>query len=203
MKKISLFIAMSLDGYIADSKGSVEWLTGQGNDEDNIDSYSEFVKDIDTVVMGWNTYHQIVTELSPEDWVYDDFTTYVVTHKQKKSSDKIHFVNKNPVELIKELRKENGTILVVALVGCSTSKAGNYPATIMVNGTNFYSTNNAVAVEVDDSVIQYTTSYAENGVPKKDGEANFNKDTGTPYAILEDGMVVVLIDNEWIEFKTK
>ena len=53
------------------------------------------------------------------------------------------------------------------------------------------------------SVIQYTTSYAENGVPKKDGEANFNKDTGTPYAILEDGMVVVLIDNEWIEFKTK
>ena len=70
MKKISLFIAMSLDGYIADSKGSVEWLTGQGNDEDNIDSYSEFVKDIDTVVMGWNTYHQIVTELSPEDWVY-------------------------------------------------------------------------------------------------------------------------------------
>ena len=89
------------------------------------------------------------------------------------------------------------TILVVALVGCSTSKDGNYPATIMVNGTNFYSTNNAVAVEVDDS------SYAENGVPKKDGEANFNKDTGTPYAILEDGMVVVLIDNEWIEFKAK
>lgn len=80
---------------------------------------------------------------------------------------------------------------------------GECEATIMVNGTNFYSTNNAVAVEVDDSVIQYTTSYAENGVPKKDGEANFNKDTGTPYAILEDGMVVVLIDNEWIEFKTK
>ena len=27
------------------------------------------------------------------------------------------------------------TILVVALVGCSTSKDGNYPATIMVNAT--------------------------------------------------------------------
>ncbi len=52
MKKISLFIAMSLDGYIADSKGSVNWLSGQGSDDDNIDVYSEFVKDIDTVIMG-------------------------------------------------------------------------------------------------------------------------------------------------------
>lgn len=108
MKKISLFIAMSLDGYIADSNGSVEWLTGQGNDDDNIDAYSEFVKDIDTVIMGWNTYHQIVTELSPDEWVYDDFTTYVVTHKQKTSSEKICFVNETPVKLIKRLREENG-----------------------------------------------------------------------------------------------
>ena len=98
MKKISLFIAMSLDGYIADSKGNVNWLTGQGNDDDSIDAYSEFVKDIDTVVMGWNTYHQIVTEL----------TTYVVTHNQKASSDKIRFANESPVTLVKRLREENG-----------------------------------------------------------------------------------------------
>jgi len=108
MKKISLFIAMSLDGYIADSKGSVNWLTGQGNDDDNIDAYSEFVKDIDTVVMGWNTYHQIVTELSPNEWAYQDFTTYVVTHNPKAASDKIRFVNENPVALVRRLRKENG-----------------------------------------------------------------------------------------------
>ena len=108
MKKVSLFIAMSLDGYIADSKGSVNWLTGQGNDDDNIDVYSEFVKDIDTAIMGWNTYHQIVTELSPDEWVYDDFTTYVVTHKPKTSSDKIRFANENPVELVKKLRKKEG-----------------------------------------------------------------------------------------------
>ncbi len=58
------------------------WLD-RGDDADNIDTYSEFAKDIDTVIMGWNTYHQIVTELSPNEWVYNDFTTYVVTHNQK------------------------------------------------------------------------------------------------------------------------
>ena len=67
MKKVTVFIAMSLDGYIADSRGGVDWLAGQGNDDDSVDSYSEFVKEIDTVVMGWNTYHQIVTELSPSE----------------------------------------------------------------------------------------------------------------------------------------
>ena len=41
MKKISLFIAMSLDAYIADGKGSVDWLTGQGNGDESIDAYSE------------------------------------------------------------------------------------------------------------------------------------------------------------------
>jgi uncharacterized lipoprotein YehR (DUF1307 family) len=94
-------------------------------------------------------------------------------------------------------------VMAISLAGCGRSKGGDYPATIMINGTNYYSTDNAVPVEVDESAIQYTTSYAEDGVPKKDGEVNFNRDTGTPYAVLEDGMVVVLIDNEWIEFKAK
>lgn len=108
MKKVNLFIAMSLDGYIADNKGGVDWLSGQGDEDDNMDSYSEFVKDIDTVIMGWNTYHQIVHELAPDKWVYDDLTTYVVTHNPQISSDNIHFTNESPVELVKKLREENG-----------------------------------------------------------------------------------------------
>ena len=108
MRKISLFIAMSLDGYIADSKGGVDWLKGQGSEHENIDTYSEFVKNIDTILMGWNTYHQVVTELSPKEWVYDDFTTYVITHHERVSSEKIRFVNRNPVDLAKRLKKENG-----------------------------------------------------------------------------------------------
>lgn len=108
MRKISLFIAMSLDGYIADSKGSVDWLNGQGDDNENIDTYSKFTKSIDTILMGWNTYHQVVTELSPKEWVYNDFTTYVITHNKHTSSEKIRFLNINPVDLVKRLKEENG-----------------------------------------------------------------------------------------------
>ena len=108
MRKISLFIAMSLDGYIADSKGGVGWLNGQDSENEDIDTYSEFAKTIDTILMGWNTYHQIVTELSPKEWVYNSFITYVITHKENISSDKIRFENTNPVGLVKRLKEENG-----------------------------------------------------------------------------------------------
>lgn len=108
MRKVTLFIAMSLNGYIADYQGKVDWLEGQGDDTENIDSYSEFVKEVDTVVMGWNTYNQIVTELSPDEWIYNELTTYVITHRECISSERINFIDTDPVELVKRLRAENG-----------------------------------------------------------------------------------------------
>lgn len=108
MRKIVLFIAMSLDGYIANSKGGVDWLNGQERDNENLDVYAEFVKDVDTILMGWNTYNQITTELSPTEWVYSDFITYVITHHKKISTRQIRFTSENPVDLLKKLKSETG-----------------------------------------------------------------------------------------------
>lgn len=108
MRKAVLFIAMSLDGYIADANGGVDWLSGQEDAGETIDTYSEFVKDVDTIMMGWNTYHQVVTELSPTEWVYSDFTTYVVTHHKEMSTEKICFTDENPAELLRRLKAEPG-----------------------------------------------------------------------------------------------
>ena len=108
MRKAILYIAVSIDGYIADRNGKVDWLSGQSADEENIDTYSIFVKDIDTVVMGWNTYHQIVTELSPEKWVYDGLTSYIVTHRQLPSTDQIIFSEQEPCDIIRALQSKAG-----------------------------------------------------------------------------------------------
>lgn len=40
MRKVSLFIATSLDGYIADTRGGVNWIAGQSSDIENLDTYS-------------------------------------------------------------------------------------------------------------------------------------------------------------------
>lgn len=108
MRRVCLFIAMSLDGYIADAGGGVGWLGGQDGDSENPDTYAEFAKTVDTVIMGWNTYHQIVTELSPEAWPYPDFTTYVITHRECASSERIRFVSTDPSALLNKLREESG-----------------------------------------------------------------------------------------------
>lgn len=102
-----MYIAMSLDGYIADKYGRVDWLSGHGDGE-NVDTYSEFIKDVDTVVMGWNTYNQITTELSPNEWVYGQLTSYIITHRALPSTDNIKFVSDDPCGIVKRLKEENG-----------------------------------------------------------------------------------------------
>ena len=70
--------------------------------------YSEFVKEIDTILMGWNTYHQVTTELSPTEWIYSDFTTYVITHNEINSTEQIRFVNENPIDVVEKLKSKEG-----------------------------------------------------------------------------------------------
>ncbi len=107
MKKVILYIAVSLDGYIANKSNSVNWLCGDGSDNDNFGTYNEFLKNIDTVIMGYKTYNQIVTDLSPEKWVYDNFKSYVITSRDLESNEKITFTNEL-VDLIRKLKLMEG-----------------------------------------------------------------------------------------------
>lgn len=107
MRKDCLF-AMSLDGYIADKSGSVAWLGGHGGPEEPLDTYPELLRQVDTVILGWNTYRQIVTELSPGRWVYEQLTSYVITHRTLPDLSNIRFVQKDPCALVERLRRMPG-----------------------------------------------------------------------------------------------
>ncbi len=109
MRKTVLFIAVSLDGYIADGQNSVEWIKGQDEDVDMVDTYSLFIKDVDTIIMGRRTYNQIVNELSPSVWPYSGMISYVITHHiDREDSADIKFIDSDPSVLIEQLKQEEG-----------------------------------------------------------------------------------------------
>ncbi|MFQ7552376.1 MAG: hypothetical protein ACLRMZ_21320 [Blautia marasmi] len=61
------------------------------------------------MLMGFTTYHQIVTELSPDRWAYEGMQTYVLTHKD--ISDKgDHFLEETPEVLLERLKGQEGRI---------------------------------------------------------------------------------------------
>ena len=95
MREVILYIAMSLDGYIADAQGGVDWLGGHGEPEEGM-------------VMGWNTYHQVTTQLSPDRWVYEGLHTYVITHRPLPAAPGITFTAEAPCALVRRLRREEG-----------------------------------------------------------------------------------------------
>ncbi|MEG4212327.1 dihydrofolate reductase family protein [Microcoleus sp. S13_B4] len=71
MRKVVLFIASSLDGYIARSNGDIDWLFTDQNY-----GYSKFLNSIDTVLMGRKTYEQVLTF---GEYPYQEKKSYVFT----------------------------------------------------------------------------------------------------------------------------
>lgn len=77
----SVFIATSLDGFIAREDGSIDWLM-QANaavppGEDC--GYAEFMSTVDVLIMGRNTYDQVA---SFEPWPYEGKRVVVLTSRE-------------------------------------------------------------------------------------------------------------------------
>jgi dihydrofolate reductase len=77
MARIVGYIATTLDGYIATSDESLEWLFRHGPADLGEYDYKLFIKRIRTLVMGRATYDWIANEGSP--WSYGDNRVIVVT----------------------------------------------------------------------------------------------------------------------------
>ena len=107
-RKLVLYIAVSLDGYIAKKDGSVDWLSGNGDNTDIDNGYDDFYKTVDTVVMGQTTYEQIINELSPDTWVYEGKKCYVATSQDHPSDTRANFITDDIVDFIKSIKTQDG-----------------------------------------------------------------------------------------------
>lgn len=107
MRKVILYIATSVDGYIAKEDGGIDWLEDvETTEEDH--SYEQFYAGVDTVIMGRTTYDQVTTELSPEVYPYEDVTSYIMTSREADARKNCHFVAGSVIELVKKLKEEEG-----------------------------------------------------------------------------------------------
>ena len=102
--KTSVYIAASLDGFIARKNGDLDWLpAGEGGGEDF--GYVEFMSTIDHVVMGRNTFEKVLTF---GGWHYDK-NVIVLTSRDltipSELADKAEVLHLSPRELIHEMER--------------------------------------------------------------------------------------------------
>lgn len=99
---VKLFIACSLDGYIAREDGAIDWLF---SDQDY--GFGSFFASVDTVVMGRHTYD---LALSFPEYPYADKNVYVFSRSRPEGKDERGslFTAESPGNLISRLRDDPG-----------------------------------------------------------------------------------------------
>lgn len=105
-RKVILYISMSLDGFIATQDDDLSFLSVVEQEGEDY-GYQEFVKTIDTYIVGRKTYTKIVEIVGhfPQAKEYD---CYVITRQAIKVQDGVTFFNGNIRELIENLRSKPG-----------------------------------------------------------------------------------------------
>lgn len=104
-RKSILYIASSLDGYISKPGDNLDFLSYVEKEGEDY-GYSEFIKTVDTVVLGRKTYDWVVAHAP--DFVHADKKTYVVTRTPRPDAGNTVFHTGNPEELVAELQKAKG-----------------------------------------------------------------------------------------------
>ena len=100
-----MFIASSLDGYIATKDESLEWLFKVEGDGDN--GFSEFYETVDTVLMGKRTYDWVMKQ-EMEEFPYKNKECYVFTRSSYEDTENVKFVNDDINNFVNKLKNKDG-----------------------------------------------------------------------------------------------
>lgn len=107
MRKVSLFIATSLDGYIAKPNDDLSFLKIVEKEGEDY-GYTEFTENIDTLIIGRKTYDYVLKELGPSHYDNGKRDVYVITRTEKPNVGRTTFYTGNLTHLVNQLQSENG-----------------------------------------------------------------------------------------------
>jgi dihydrofolate reductase len=109
-RKVILYIATTLDGYIAKPNDDLSFLSIV--QRDGVDyGYADFIKSVDTVILGRKTYDWVMTQV-PE-FPHADKNSYVITRTPRPSICKTNFYTGDLKELVIRLKGEHGRNIFV------------------------------------------------------------------------------------------
>lgn len=104
--KLILYIAISLDGYIAEKDGSIKFLNETSTSLPDL-GYEEFYSSIQAIIFGGKTYRQVKNELSPYKWPYKGMPCYICTRQQPQHDPNVRFTDLPPVQLLETIQREH------------------------------------------------------------------------------------------------
>lgn len=104
-RKVILYIATSVDGYIAQPDDDLSFLSIVEKEGEDY-GYAEFIATVDTVIIGRKTYDWILQHV-PE-FHHADKTTYVITRTPREIIGATHFYTGSLNELITDLKSKEG-----------------------------------------------------------------------------------------------
>lgn len=107
MRTVSLFIATSLDGYIAKPNDDLSFLKLVEKEGEDY-GYSEFTKTIDTIILGRRTFDWVAREIGAAHYDNGERDVYVITRTERPAIGKIKFYTGSLPELIRQLKDRAG-----------------------------------------------------------------------------------------------
>lgn len=103
-RNVILYIGTSIDGYIANDDGTLEWLESTEVEGDS--GYNSLLERIDTVVMGKGTYD--IIRGFEMDYPYSDYKNYVFSKSVSGSDEYASFINEDVQTFIKNIKQRPG-----------------------------------------------------------------------------------------------
>jgi len=107
MRKLSLFIAMSLDGYIAKLNDDLSFLKRVEKAGEDY-GYAEFTATIDTLIIGRKTYDYVLKHVGSSHYDNGQQDVYVITRTERPKVGRTMFYTGNLAALVKRLKSGNG-----------------------------------------------------------------------------------------------